>query len=437
MANIAMISIHTCPLACPQALLGGRETGGMNVYLSELSKELGRLGHQVDVFTRFQDTDTEQIQELGPGARIIHLPAGPLAPYDKNRLVEHIDEFACNIEMFAMANRLRYDVVHSHYWVSGLVGRQLQQSWGVPLVQMFHTLGHMKNRVAKSEGEREVGERARSETDVMRWADRLVAATPLEQEQMVRLYGADEEKIAVVPAGVDTSLFYPRDKDAVRRLLGLPDPETPILLFVGRIERLKGIDTLLEAVAVVSRTCTGRNLKALIVGGGGQTEEENAELKRVVQLHRDLNLEEQVEFVGSKPQEMLPLYYAAADITIMPSHYESFGLVAVESMASGTPVIASNVGGLSYTVVDGETGYLVEEENHFALAEQVHSLLKYPELKERMGEAAARHALQYSWENIAEQIVAVYEYEMGERRRRAYARIGQDLHFAANLASPV
>jgi D-inositol-3-phosphate glycosyltransferase len=184
---------------------------------------------------------------------------------------------------------------------------------------------------------------------------------------------------------------------------------------VGRIERLKGIDTLLESVAVVSRTCAGRNLKVLIVGGGGQTEAENAELKRVVQLHRDLNLEEQVEFVGSKPQEMLPLYYSAADITVMPSHYESFGLVAVESMASGTPVIASNVGGLSFTVKDGETGFLVPEENHFALAEQVHTLLKNSDLRMKMGEQAAEHALQYSWSNIASQIAEVYDAEITTR----------------------
>jgi D-inositol-3-phosphate glycosyltransferase len=428
--------MHTCPLACPQALLGGRETGGMNVYLLALSKELGRRGHQVDVYTRFQDPNTEQIEEIGPGARVIHLPAGPLAPYDKNKLVEHVDEFACNIEMFAMSQRIRYDVVHAHYWVSGLVGRNLQRSWGVPLVQMFHTLGHMKNRVAKVEGDREVDARVRIESQVMRWADRLIAATPLEKRQLTNLYGADGGKITVVPAGVDTDLFYPRNKAKVRQELGLPDLDTPILLFVGRIERLKGIDTLLEAVAVVSRTCTGRNLKALIVGGGGQTEEENAELRRIVQLHRDLNLEDQVEFVGSKPQEMLPLYYAAADITVMPSHYESFGLVAVESMASGTPVIASNVGGLSFTVLDGETGYLVEEENHFMLAERVHTLLKNPELRDKLGEQAARHALRYSWETIADQLSHVYSDEMGSRKSRLQRAHASSLHFAANLASP-
>ncbi|MDQ3927640.1 MAG: glycosyltransferase, partial [Chloroflexota bacterium] len=198
----------------------------------------------------------------------------------------------------------------------------------------------------------------------------------------------------------------------VRRELGLPELDTPILLFVGRIERLKGLDTLLEAVAVVSRTCTGRKLRVLIVGGGGQTPEENAEIRRIWELHRELNLEDQVEFVGSKPQEMLPLYYSAADVTVMPSHYESFGMVAIESMASGTPVIASNVGGLSYTVKDGATGYLVPEENHFVLAEQVHHLLKNPDVREELGRQAAEHALQFSWSNIASQIVDVYDSEI-------------------------
>jgi len=415
MCKIAMISMHTCPLACPEALLGGRETGGMNVYVRELSRELGRRGKSVDVFTRFQDTATAQIETFGYDARVIHLPAGPMAPYDKNKLLYHIDEFACNIDLFAQFDNVKYDLIHGHYWLSGVVAHRLQQMWDVPTVQMFHTLGELKNSVAKSEGDREIGARIRGEREVMQWSDRIIAATPLEREQMVRYYGADPGKISVVPAGVDTELFHPRDRAEVRRELGLPDLDTPILLFVGRIERLKGLDTLLESVAVVSRTCSGKNLKVLIVGGGGQTEEENAELHRIVQLHRDLNLEDQVEFVGSKPQEMLPLYYSAADITIMPSHYESFGLVAVESMASGTPVIASNVGGLSFTVKDGETGFLVPEENHFALAEQVHTLLKNPELRLRMGEQAAQHALQYSWRNIAAQIADVYDEEIACR----------------------
>jgi D-inositol-3-phosphate glycosyltransferase len=408
MSNIAMISMHTCPLACPQALLGGRETGGMNVYVRELSRELGKRGHRVDVFTRFQDEDTPQVEVFGENVRVVHLDAGPRASYDKNKLPLHVDEFVEQIEEYARQEGITYDVVHSHYWVSGLVAHELKKRWGVPFVQMFHTLGELKNSVAKTVGDKEVTARIMGEGQVMRWADRLVAATPLEKEHMVCLYGAEPSKIKVIPAGVDTSLFYPRDREAVRELLGLPGLDTPILLFVGRIERLKGIDTLLESVAVVSRYCSGRDLKVLIVGGGGQTEAENAELHRVVELHKDLNLEDQVEFVGSKPQEMLPLYYSAADVTIMPSHYESFGLVAVESMASGTPVIASNVGGLQFTVVDGETGYLVEQENHFQLAERVHTLLKNPELREKMGEAAVVHAQQFSWEKIASQVEELY-----------------------------
>lgn len=409
MCNIAMISMHTCPLACPEALLGGRETGGMNVYVRELSRELARRGKQVDVFTRFQDEYTDQVEEFGEGVRVVHLQAGPMAPYDKNKLIHHVDQFAAGIESFAERQGKRYDLVHGHYWLSGVVGHRLQHRWDVPLVQMFHTLGSLKNRVAKNAESLEVGDRLEMEGRVMDWADRLIAATPLEKAQMSWYYGADTDKVTIVPAGVDTELFRPRDRALVRAQLGLPGLDTPILLFVGRIERLKGIDTLLESAAIVSRTCAGRNLKVLIVGGGGQTEEENAELRRVVNLHRELNLQDQVEFVGSKPQELLPLYYSAADITIMPSHYESFGMVAVESMASGTPVIASNVGGLSYTVKDGETGFLVPEENHFALAEKVHELLKNPDLRDQLGAQAAEHALQYSWSNIASQIADIYD----------------------------
>lgn len=412
MCNIAMISMHTCPQACPDNLLGGRETGGMNVYIRELSRELSRRGKKVDVFTRYQDPDTEPIHDLGEGARVIHLEAGPKAPYNKNLLPNHVDDFVAQIEQFARDEGIRYDLVHSHYWVSGLVGHELQNKWALPMVQMFHTLGAMKNVVAKSEADLEVEDRMQTERQVMDWADRIIAATPLDKNQMVYCYDAEHDKIVVIPAGVDTDLFYPRDKAEARRQLGLPDVDTPILLFVGRIERLKGLDTLLESVAVVTRTCAGRNLKVLIVGGGGQTRDENEEIRRIWQLHQDLNLEEHIEFIGSKSQQLLPLYYSAADITVMPSHYESFGMVAVESMASGTPVIASNVGGLSYTVKDRLTGYLVPEENHFVLAEQVHHLLKNPQEREQLGRQAAEHALQYSWSNIATQIADVYDTEI-------------------------
>src|SRR5215210_481123 len=204
MCKIAMISMHTCPLACPQALLGGRETGGMNVYVRELSRELGRRGKSVDVFTRFQDTRTEQIQELGPEARIIHLPAGPMAPYDKNKLLGHVDEFTDGIQLFAMREGINYDLVHGHYWVSGVVARKLQQTWCVPMVQMFHTLGHLKNTVAKDDLDRETGVRIETERRVMEWADSIIAATPLDKAQMAWHYGADTSKIKVIPAGVDT-----------------------------------------------------------------------------------------------------------------------------------------------------------------------------------------------------------------------------------------
>src|SRR6478672_10088156 len=202
MCKIAVISMHTCPLACPQALLGGRETGGMNVYVAELSRELGRLGKSVDVFTRFQDDATDQIQPLGYDARVVHLPAGPLAPYDKNRLIEFVDEFADHIAAFAIKEGITYDLIHAHYWLSGLVAERLQQRWGVPIVQMFHTLGHMKNRVAKSDTDREVNVRTEKEAEIMSLADALIAATPLERAQMSWYYGADPSKIEVVPAGV-------------------------------------------------------------------------------------------------------------------------------------------------------------------------------------------------------------------------------------------
>src|SRR4028118_381438 len=201
MCNIAMISMHTCPQACPDNLLGGRETGGMNVYIRELSLELSRRGKKVDVFTRYQDPNTEPIHELGDGARVIHLEAGPKAPYDKNLLPNHVDEFVAQIERFALKEGIRYDLVHGHYWVSGLVAHELQRKWGLPMVQMFHTLGAMKNLVAKSGADREVDERMQIERQVMDWADRIIAATPLDKNQMLYCYRAHDAKISLIPDG--------------------------------------------------------------------------------------------------------------------------------------------------------------------------------------------------------------------------------------------
>ena len=404
-----MLSVHTCPLAT----LGGKETGGMNVYVRDLSRELGRRGIAVDCFTRSQNPNIPRVShKLGPNGRVIHVPAGPEAPYDKHRIVDHIPEFVDGVRGFARREGLRYDVIHSHYWLSGLAARGLRRAWGAPITQMFHTLGQMKNSVANSPDEWEPEVRINGEVEVMTFADNLVAATPLERAQMVWLYGADTTKIDVVPCGVDLDLFRPVPRQEARKVLGLP-PSRRIILFVGRIEPLKGIDTLLRAIALVAPKVPHwqENLSVVIIGGaqGAGADKVNAELTRLERMRADLGIEELVTFRGAQDQDSLVYHYSAAEMVVMPSHYESFGMVALEAMACGAPVVASKVGGLAFNVQDGQTGFLVPERDAEALAAKIRLLLEDDSLRKKLGQQAAQWAGRYGWPVIADQMLELYQ----------------------------
>lgn len=407
--RIAMLSVHTCPLAT----LGGKETGGMNVYVRDLSRELGCRGIAVDCFTRSQNPDIPRVStKLGPNGRVIHVPAGPQAPYDKYRIADHLPEFADGVLAFARREGLHYDVIHSHYWLSGLAARHLRRAWGAPIVQMFHTLGQMKNTVAAGPQEYEPERRIEAEAEVMAFADRLVAATPLERAQMVWLYGADARKISVVPCGVDLALFHPIPQEEAKRVLGLP-LDRCVILFVGRIEPLKGIDTLLRAIARIApeMPCWQEALSVIIIGGapGAGIEQVNAEMARLERLRVELGIEELVTFLGAKDQDTLVYYYSAAEMVVVPSHYESFGMVALEAMACGTPVVASKVGGLAYNVQEGQTGFLVPNGDDDALADKMRLLLRDQELRRKMGRQATHWASRFGWPAIADQIVDIFQ----------------------------
>jgi len=403
-----MISYHTCPLAT----LGGKDTGGMNVYVREISKQLGRIGISVDVFTRSQDEHVPHVvHDLGFGNRVIHVPAGPEVPLPKKDLSEHIPKFVENILTFVDEKSLRYDVIHSHYWMSGIAARDLKAAWDIPIVHMFHTLGLMKNRIA-GEGEFEGDYRIKGEREVLRHADKVTAATRAELAQLQWLYEVKTDNVVIIPPGVDTGRFYPIPMEDAREYLSVSTCPR-MLLFVGRIEPLKGVGTLIEAISEMREDgfLDDAEVCLVIIGGDASVSEElmSHEMARLLNLREKYGLQDVVTFLGKRSQDTLPNYYSAADVVVVPSHYESFGMVALEAMACGTPVVASQVGGLAYLIKDGETGYHVRNQEPGELADRLMRVLQDDDLHASMSENAAAYAKNYSWKTIAEQVMGLYD----------------------------
>src|SRR3990172_3693209 len=311
-----MLSYHTCPLAT----LGGKDTGGMNVYVRDLTRYLGPLGIQVDVFTRSQDEHVPHVlHDLRYGNRVVHVRAGPEIPLPKQELLQHIPEFISGIQEFAASKNLHYDLIHSHYWTSGIAALGLVEQWHVPVIHMFHTLGVMKQRVAQTEDEVEGDYRLNGEQEVLSRADRVVAATPAELAQLQWLYKADTKKITIIPPGVDLSRFYPIPPDEAKEFIGIP-PCDRMLLFVGRIEPLKGIDTLIEAIALMRNqgVFKERSLCLSVIGGDPEIDPDgmSAEMSRVQELRAQYGLNDLVTFLGKRSQDTLPYYYSAAEAVV-------------------------------------------------------------------------------------------------------------------------
>jgi len=407
MLRIAMLSYHTCPLAT----LGGKDTGGMNVYVRELTRQLGHMGIHVDVFTRSQDDHVPHVlHELGYGNRVVHVPAGPEHPVSKQEMAKYIPQFVDGVNQFALEKNIKYDIIHSHYWMSGIAAAALSDLWaGTPIVHMFHTLGEMKNRIARTEAEREGSYRLDGERQVLGRVDRITVATLAELTQLRFLYKADPTKMVVIPPGVDVGHFYPIPSDEAKTYVGIK-PEDRMILFVGRIEPLKGVDTLIQAMACLDLKDASRPVHLAIIGGdpSASPEQMTVEMARLQKLCEVLGLDQAVVFLGKRDQDKLPYYYSAAEVLVMPSHYESFGMVALEAMACGTPVIASEVGGLAYLVRDGETGFTIPAEEPDTLCEKLTWLLNDADLHATMSANAAAYAQDYAWEKIAQQIVGVY-----------------------------
>jgi D-inositol-3-phosphate glycosyltransferase len=407
--NIAMLSYHTCPLAT----LGGKDTGGMNVYVRDLTRYLGRLGIHVDVFTRSQDEHVPHVlHDLGFGNRVVHVRSGPEVPRPKDELENYLPQFVAGIEDFSDTKDLKYDLIHSHYWLSGLAAGKLKSKWNVPVVSMFHTLGLMKQRVARNAVEAEGGYRIRGEKEVIKLSDRIVAATPAEMAQLQWLYNADGAKIEIIPPGVELSRFYPIPEDEAKEYVGIR-PCDKMLLFVGRIEPLKGIDTLMKAIAIMRE----KDVDVCLAVIGGETDTsaacQNEEMERLKVIREQIGLADLVAFLGKRSQDTLPYYYSAAEAVVVPSHYESFGMVALEALACGAPVVASEVGGLAYLVQDGVTGFTVPSDDPEALAGKLIVLLQDKKLREQMCNNAVEFVQNYSWRNIAARVAELYESLVG------------------------
>jgi D-inositol-3-phosphate glycosyltransferase len=397
--RVAMLAVHTSPLA----RLGGYAAGGLNVYVRQTALRLGRRGFAVDIYTR-DDGSQPAVVTIGRGVRVLSLRAGPREPVSKEQIPALLPEFLNAMRQYRQAHDLHYDLIHSHYWHAGWVASLLSPRWGIPHIATFHTLGDAKNHAHFSE--HETDERLAAERRIAQSADRIICFGEHERRILTGFYGAPRERVSIIPCGVDLRRFRPLDQKLARRRLRLGSDE--IVLYVGRIEPLKGIDILIQAMAQLEH----QRARLLVVGGDEQAA---AEIDRLRRLAASLGLEGRVQFVGSVDQARLPYYYNAANVCVVPSYYESFGLVAVEAMACGTPVVASRVGGLATTVEDGETGYLIPWRCPEPFAERIDLILGNDELRANLG-AAARQAMQrFSWDQVTRELAAEYAHVWSER----------------------
>jgi D-inositol-3-phosphate glycosyltransferase len=406
MHKLAVLSMHTSPLAQP----GSGDGGGMNVYVRELSTALARAGVECDVYTRASSDDLPSLVEVEPGLTVHHVEAGPRRTVAKGLLHELVGEFTEAVADRMAASELlgapRTDAIHANYWLSGIAGHALKHRLGIPLVSTFHTLDRVKAEASPEElDETDPGRRARAEADVIGCSDAILASCTVELDQLVELYGADASRVEIVAPGVDHTCFAPGDKRLARRALGITDRE-PLLLFVGRIQPLKGSDVAVQVLASLDRL--GVEGARLAVVGGPSGVAGDAEVGKLRALVAGLGLGERVAFVPPQPHQRLSTYYRAADVCLVPSRSESFGLVALEAAACGTPVVASAVGGLTTLVGHGETGFLVDSGGVEAFAGHVAAIVSSPELGRRLGEAGAHRAQAYTWSTAAARLRRLY-----------------------------
>ncbi len=406
--RIVMFSIHSCPVG----ELGTKDTGGMNVYIRELACALAKRGHRIDIYTRLHDPKDSQIIELDQNVRLIHLRAGNNGYMPKLGIYPYLSDFSVALESFTRKEGLHYDLAHSHYWLSGRIGRWAQAGWGIPHILMFHTLGAVKNTTGIGEKEPEL--RISIEKQLVNTCDRIIAATERERNDLIRYYDALPQKISVVPCGVNRELFRPVGRPTARRRLGF-DNDHKLLLFVGRFSPLKGIERLLAAMKYLPQN---EKYRLVIIGGDGPN---TPELHKLQNLTRELGIGDMVGFAGRIEQEDLPCYYSAADVLVVPSYHESFGLVALEALACGTPVVAAQVGAMENIIQGGKTGTVVRNNAPHLLAEAIKTLLSSPHGKAGSVDSIRASIFEFGWPHIADAVINGYRTVLKHPSEHNYA----------------
>jgi D-inositol-3-phosphate glycosyltransferase len=418
---VAIIAVHSCPFS----EIGGAENGGMSVYVRSLVHSLSAKGVPTYVFTRRDDPAAPQELDPPDGCHLVHITAGPEQPLDKNAIFYHLPEFYREVAAYARSHEIEFRAVYSNYWLSGWVGKRLGRLWGIPWMHMAHTWGKVKDRDHPPGAAREAAQRIMVEEEIVRECNRLVAPTAQEVEDLAVLYDAARECIAIIPPGVDTELFRPVDSSELRRRLAIPAGQR-VIVFTGRLERLKGLETLVMALAGMLSGPSSMDARLLVLGADSSNGLHEAgryggERERIQAMVGDLGLEDRVDFLGTVKHEDLPGYFSLADVCCVPSYSESFGLVALEAQACGTPVVASRVGGLRQLVLDGITGYTIPDHDPTVYGDAMLRIMENNDLRQAMGVAGRRLAQAYSWKATADKLLATLEEAEADYNRAAAA----------------
>ncbi len=402
--RVAFIAMHTSPLLQP----GTGDAGGMNIYLDRLARKLASRGIEITTFTRRADGDVDAVVPVVDGYKVVHIDAGEPVPLRIGEMKHLVGDFSDGVVEWIRANDVDFDLVHTHYWLSGIAGMRVKREFGIPMANSFHTLGKVKDRMRSASEKPSSAVRLEREQEVIRGSDCVIASTPYEFDDLLAHYGASPERLCVSPPGVDHDVFRPGDRWLARERLGLSGD--PMVLYAGRIQPHKGTALAVEAFTVMEASMDDEfGNPFMYVIGGASGDQGREEMQRATDHAERAGLSDRVTFLGPVPHAILADYYRAADVVIIPSRSESFGLVAAEAQACGTPVVAANTGGLPYVIKPSESGLLVEDHDPRTYARAMQAIVEHHRFADRLGEAAVEQAKRFSWSATADRLMELYQ----------------------------